>query len=192
MYFRLGRIRSEGKDRQLVWLIGILVAVLFLIAVIVRSFFVNEGIDMNSIMALFFGVDSLNDSTGLQTVVMLIIALIGTLLFSTFLISVITNIVDNISESYRVGKIQMKLSGHTVFLGANHLLIGMLREISRNGDTGEILILTTSNVEEVRETVYSSFEGTAFVPFRSRLIFEYAERDQEENLVAACVTEAML
>ena len=189
-YFRLGRILSEGKGRQLVWLIGILVSVLFLIAVIVRSFFVNEGIDMSNILALFFGVDSLNDSTGLQTVVMLIIALIGTLLFSTFLISVITNIVDNISESYRVGKIQMKLSGHTVFLGANHLLIGMLREISRNGDSGEILILTTSNVEELRESVYSSFEGTAFVPFRSRLIFEYAERDQEENLVAACVADA--
>lgn len=189
-YFRLGRILSEGKGRQLVWLIGILVVVLFLIAVIVRSFFVNEDIGMSNILALFFGVDSLNGSAGLQTVVMLVIALIGTLLFSTFLISVITNIVDNISESYRVGKIQMKLSDHTVFLGANHLLIGMLREISRSGDTGEILILTTSNVEELRESVYSSFEGAAFVPFRSRLIFEYAERDQEENLVAACVADA--
>jgi hypothetical protein len=189
-YYRLGRILSEGKGRQLVWLIGILVAVLFLITIIVRSFFVDEDIHMSNILALFFSVDSLNDSSGLQTAVMLVIALIGTLLFSTFLISIITNIVDNISESYRVGKIQMKLSGHTVFLGANHLLIGMLREISENGDTGEILILTTSNVGGLRELVYSSFEGTAYVPFRKRMVFEYAERDQKENLKAACVADA--
>ena len=151
MYFRLGRILSEGKGRQLVWLIGILVVVLFLISAIVRTFFANDGIGTSNILALFFGVDSLNDTSGVQTVIMLIIALIGTLLFSTFLISVITNIVDNISESYRVGKIHIKLSEHTVFLGANHLLIGMLRELSRTGKTGEILILTTSNVEELRD-----------------------------------------
>lgn len=190
LYFRLGRILSEGRGRQLVWLIGILVVVLFLIAVIVKSFFVNGGIDISNILALFFGVDSLNDTSGVQTAVMLVIALIGTLLFSTFLISVITNVVDNISESYRVGKIQIKLSDHTVFLGANHLLIPMLRELSRNGGAEEILILTTSNVEELRESVYSSFEGTAHVPFRNRLIFEYAERDQKENLVAACAADA--
>ena len=190
LYFRLGRILSEGRGRQLVWLIGILVVVLFLIAVIVKSFFVNGGIDISNILALFFGVDSLNDTSGVQTAVMLVIALIGTLLFSTFLISVITNVVDNISESYRVGKIQIKVSDHTVFLGANHLLIPMLRELSRNGGAEEILILTTSNVEELRESVYSSFEGTAHVPFRNRLIFEYAERDQKENLVAACAADA--
>lgn len=189
-YFRLGRILSEGKGRQLAWLVAILVVVLFLISVIVKSFFVNDGIDMSNILALFFGVDSLNDSSGVKTVVMLIIALIGTLLFSTFLISVITNIVDNISESYRVGKIRMKLSNHTVFLGANHLLIGMLRELSRSKESGEILIQTTSDVEELRETVYAFFEGTAYVPFRNRLVFQYAERDQEENLMEAGVADA--
>lgn len=190
MYFRLGRILSEGKGRQLVWLIGILVVVLFLISAIVRTFFANDGIGTSNILALFFGVDSLNDTSGVQTAIMLIIALIGTLLFSTFLISVITNIVDNISESYRVGKIHIKLSEHTVFLGANHLLIGMLRELSRTGKTGEILILTTSNVEELRESVFSSFEGSTHSSFRNRLVFVYAERDQEENLMAACAADA--
>lgn len=190
LYFRLGRILSEGRGRQLVWLIGILVIVLFLIAILVKAFFADGGIGTSSILALFFGVDSLNDSSGVQTAVMLVIALLGTFLFSTFLISVITNIVDNISESYRVGKIHVKLSDHTVFLGANHLLIGMLRELSRTGETGEILILTTSNVEELRESVFSSFEGKTHASFRKRLVFEYAERDQEENLLAACAADA--
>ena len=190
IYFRLGRILSEGKGRQLVWLIGILAVVLLLIAANVRAFFADDGIGASTILALFFGVDSLNGSSGMQTFVMLVIALIGTFLFSTFLISVITNIVDNISESYRVGKIHVKLSDHTVFLGANHLLPAMLRELARTGAPGEILILTTSDVAELRESVFSSFEGNAHSSFRNRLVFVYAERDREENLVAACAADA--
>lgn len=191
LYFRLGRILSEGKGQQLAWLTGILLLTLLLIIAIIKAFFSEKGIDISNVLALFFGVDSLNDTSGVKTTVMLIIALLGTLLFSTFLISVITNVVDNISDSYRVGKIRVTLSHHTVFLGANHLLVGMLQEISRRTDsTEEILVMTTLEVEELRETIYSYFDGPDNAPFRKRLVFQFAERDQKDNLQAACVADA--
>ena len=190
LYFRLGRILSEGKGRQLVWLTGILSAVLLLIVILIYSFFRNDSIGISNILALFFGVDSLNDSSGAQTAIMLVIALLGTLLFSTFLISVITNIVDNVSESYRAGKIHLNLSHHTIFLGANHLLAGMLRDLADKRDGGDILILTTSDVEELRESLYSIFDGPALASFRKRLVFLLATRDQEESLTAACAAHA--
>ena len=55
--------------------------------------------------------------------------------------------------------------GHN-YIGTEHMLIGMLRELSTKDLKRPIVILTTSNIEELRERLFSTFGSKAFKKLR--------------------------
>ena len=176
LLYKFGKILSEGKGRQLLWLsvlIGVVLTALFL--------FLGNSLGSNKVLALFFGVDSLGAEKG-GVLVKLFVYILGTLLFSTFLISVITNIFDNFSSSFKEGRLEVNPQHHTLFLGANHMLIGMLRELSTKDLKRPIVILTTSNIEELRERLFSTFGSKAFKKLRGKVVLIYGERDNMDSL----------
>lgn len=177
--YKIGKILSEGKGQQLLWLIALILIVLAALFVLLPDSFGD-----NDVLALFFGADSVTEGEG-GVYVKLFVYILGTLLFSTFLISVITNIFDNFSNAFKGGRLEVNPRRHTLFLGASHLLIGMLREVAKEDMLkGPIVILTTSNIERLREKLFSTFSSKDYKKLRDKLVLIYGERDNKDSLEA--------
>lgn len=181
LLYKFGRILSEGKGRQLLYLSALIVLVLAIIVLLVTN-----GGDQNEykdMLGLFFGTDSINKSTT-GVIGKLFIYILGTLLFTTALISVISNIFDNFSSSFKKGRLDVDPKSHVLFLGANHMLPAMLDALSKESDFNDIVVLTTSNIEDLRERLFSVFdsEEEKYKRLRSKLILKYGERDNKASL----------
>ena len=181
LLYKFGRILSEGKGRQLLYLSALIVLVLAIIVLLVTN-----GGDQNEykdMLGLFFGTDSISKSTT-GVIGKLFIYILGTLLFTTALISVISNIFDNFSSSFKKGRLDVDPKGHVLFLGANHMLPAMLDALSKESDFNDIVVLTTSNIEDLRERLFSIFgsEEEKYKRLRSKLILKYGERDNQASL----------
>ena len=176
-FYKVGKILSEGEGRQLLWLTAL---ILFVLAVIILIF---RPLESKDVLALFFGVDSLSETDKDEVLVRLFIYILGTLLFSTFLISIITNIFDNFSDSYKEGQLDVNYTRFTLFLGSNYMLVGMLRALSEKKDLKKpIVILTTRNIGELREVLFSAFSSKQYRKFRNNLDLIYGERNNLESL----------
>ena len=97
LLYKFSKILSEGKGRQLLWLSALIIVVIVILILFLSKFMEHQCKD---VIALFFGVDSLSSAKDGEVLIKLFVYILGTLLFSTFLISVITNIFDNISSSF--------------------------------------------------------------------------------------------
>lgn len=170
---------------------------LTLAAVLVASFFVFWGVSAlffpgdykwQEIIALYLDPGVFDSYSDKHTWFPLIITFVGIFVFTALLITVFTNVFSNISESYRKGERRYNgLRGHTLILGANRMLIGMLSELKRDGSTNDILIMTSSPVEELRDKIEAYFGDKKFM---SRLTFYFDERNNEANLKEACARNA--
>ena len=181
LLYKFGRILSEGKGRQLLYLSALIVLVIAIIVLLVTN-----GGDQNEykdMLGLFFGTDSISKSTT-GVIGKLFIYILGTLLFTTALISVISNIFDNFSSSFKKGRLDVDPKSHVLFLGANHMLPAMLDALSKESDFNDIVVLTTSNIEDLRERLFSIFgsEEEKYKRLRSKLILKYGERDNQASL----------
>lgn len=169
---------------------------LALILVLVASFFIFWGISAlfygsifqwQDIIALYLD-PGVFGGAGEHDAFRLIITFVGIFVFTALLITVFTNVFSNISEAYKKGERRYKgLRGHTVILGANRMLMGMLSRLRTDGSNNPILIMTTSPVESLRDKVEAYFGDEHFM---NRLYFYFDERDNENNLKEACIIEA--
>ena len=185
LLYKFSKILSEGKGRQLLWLSALIIVVIVILILFLSKFMEHQCKD---VIALFFGVDSLSSAKDGEVLIKLFVYILGTLLFSTFLISVITNIFDNISSSFKEGRLEVNPKRFTLFLGSNHMLTGMLREMAKpeflKKLNGPIVILTTRNIEELREVLFSTFASKEYKKLRDRLILIYGARDNVDSLKA--------
>lgn len=168
-----------------------------LAAILAASFFVFWGISAlffpgdfkwQEIIALYLDPGVFDSYSDKHTWFPLIITFVGIFVFTALLITVFTNVFSNISDSYRKGERRYKgLRGHTLILGANRMLIGMLTELKRDGSANDILVMTSSPVEKLRDKVEAYFGDKKFM---KRLTFYYDERNNEANLREACAGNA--
>lgn len=174
----------------------ILQQLLALIVVLVASFFIFWGISAifygsifrwQDIIALYLD-PGVFGGAGEHDAFRLIITFVGIFVFTALLITVFTNVFSNISEAYKKGERRYKgLRGHTVILGANRMLIGMLSRLRTDGSNNPILIMTSTPIEPLRDKVEAYFGDKHFM---DRLYFYFDARDNENNLKDACVLDA--
>lgn len=167
-----------------------------LVAILAASFFIFWGVSAlffpgdykwQEIIALYLDPGVFDSYSDKHTWFPLIITFVGIFVFTALLITVFTNVFSNISESYRKGERRYKgLRGHTLILGANRMLIGMLKKL-KDVSTNDVLIMTTSPVEELRDKVEAYFGDKKFM---KRLTFYYDDRNNEANLREACARNA--
>lgn len=182
-----GFLSEEHIWQQLLTLAAILAAS-FLVFWGVSAVFFPGDYKWQEIIALYLDPGVFDSYSDKHTWFPLIITFVGIFVFTALLITVFTNVFSNISESYRKGERRYRgLSGHTLILGANRMLIGMLTELKRDGSTNDILIMTSSPVEELRDKVEAYFGDKKFM---KRLTFYYDERNNESNLRDACAKNA--
>lgn len=176
---------SEGRGMQLLWLLIIILVVVFLFWGIVALVLKDGSMGWQDLLALFLDPGSFGGA-GSHDAFRLIATLMGMFLFSALLISVVGNIFENVSVAFKEGRSRYTHEGHVLILGGGHHLYSMLNALLEDSFYGDadIVVLTTSNVVELRNKIFA-------LPFltkekekalRRRLTLYYGERDNELQL----------
>ena len=184
-----GFLSEEHIKKQLLVLAIILVSSFFIFWLI-SAVFLRGDFEWQEIIALYLDPGVFADSYKEHSDIWfpLIITFVGIFVFTALLITVFTNIFAKISDAYKKGERHYRgVKGHTLILGANEMLIGMLAEMRKDGSTNEILIMTSSPVEALRDKIEAYFGDKKFM---DRIIFYFDERDNTSNLEEACACDA--
>ena len=184
---KIDGLLSEGRGMQLIWLAIILIVSFFIFWGISEFLFKDGVFKWQDIVALYLdpGVFA---GAGQHDFFRLFITLFGAFFFAAMLISVVSNIFENISESYKKGETRYHFENHILILGSNHMLIGMLAKLREKSQKDpeyknkQIVVMTSQPVEILRDRIEAYFGDPTFM--RSLTIY-FDERDQESNLKQA-------
>lgn len=157
---------SSGWGRQVMFLGGALLIVLLLSTIALRMSpapaQASENCDkMPLVRALELMLDpgSFNDSDNapFTVVTQLLVTLAGAVFFTAMLITVLGNIVSNRIENFKKGRVRYRFDDHVLVLGANSMLVNMLREFIQTGvhQNRKIVILTTQDTEKLYDKILS-------------------------------------
>lgn len=153
---------SSGWGRQVLFLLGTLTIVLLIGTFALHKSSVQGGKqDEPLIRALELILDpgSFNgsDENSFSLVVQLLVTLTGAVFFTAMLITVLGNIVGNRIENYKKGRVRYRFDNHVLVLGANSMLVNMLREFIQTGvhQNRKIVVLTTQDTEKLHDKVLS-------------------------------------
>ena len=112
----------------------------------------SGGGDLTYVIQLMSGSTNypLKDS-GMPYWYQLLIAFVGTMFFTAFLISTLSNILTNRAASHRKGFLRYWFSGHVLILGGSKVAVGILRSIAADAQLRkkEVVILTNQDAEEL-------------------------------------------
>ena len=177
-----GFVSEDNFKKQLLCLIAILTLSYFLFWGISSIFFPGEY-KWREIIALYLDPGVFDSYSENHTWFPLVITFVGIFVFTALLITVFSNIFSNISDAYKKGLRRYKrLSGHTLILGANRMLIRMLDQLKEEDGGNDILIMTSSPVEDLRDRIEAYFGDKKFM---RRITIYFDERNNESNLKGA-------
>ena len=167
---KIDTLLAKSNGMQLVWLLGVS-AICLIIAFFVAYIVFDDGkLVWQNVVAVFLDPGCFG-GPGDHDIFRLIIALLSVFLFSALLVSVFTNLFDNIRDAAQSGERRYKLSGHVLVLGAGKRLTGILAALKNSGKT----VVVMSNVKPDVE-----------LPF----IFYKGQRDSYKDLMTLCADKA--
>ena len=81
----------------------------------------------------------------------LVIAIVGTMVFTAFMISTLSNILTNRAASHRKGFLRYYFTGHVLILGGSRVTVGILKSVAADARLRrkEVVILTNRDAEEL-------------------------------------------
>lgn len=173
---RFDKMLTHGMGSQLLMLL--FAVVLFFMFFLLISFIFGWDYGWQDIIAMFLdpgGFGGHGEHDGFR----LIVTLVGILLFSTLLISVVNNIFDNISESAKSGTMRYRVKGHILILGSDPHLLPMLEELRLKETSSTIVVATNRDVEKLSAEVNARFADNRFM---NRLVFYRCTWDVMEEL----------
>jgi hypothetical protein len=121
------KLLSEGKGKQFFWLLGFVVLVL-VIALIV-GFAIYDKLHWQQVVAVLLDPGCYGNFNGNFGWVLLPLAVFSLIFLSGLLVSTFTNVVENISESVRMGRRRYNVKDHTLVLGAGRQLAPILEAL---------------------------------------------------------------
>ena len=182
-----GFLSEEHIKQQLLTLALILVASFFIFWGVSAIFFPGD-FSWRQIIALYLDPGVFDAYSDKHTWFPLVITFVGIFVFTALLITVFTNVFSNISDAYRKGERRYSgMKDHTLILGANRMLIGMLTALKDDESVKSILIMTSSPVESLRDNIEAYFGDKKFM---KKITFYFDERNNEQNLIDACAKYA--
>ena len=106
------RLLSEGKGKQLLWLLIVSAGVVFLALVVARFLF--KSLPWKQVVAVFLDPGCFGNENYEAEGLLLPLAIFSLVILSGLLVSTFTNVVENISDSVRSGHRRYKLNGHVL------------------------------------------------------------------------------
>ena len=184
---RFDKLLSEGQGRQLIWL-TIVTSFVFILYLSIAIF--KYGMAWQEVLGLFMDPGTFC-GPGKHDLFRVLIVLSGVMLFSALLISVFSNVFDNISESYQRGELRYQLKNHILIIGGSNMLKELLFAIKNNQqfDKKDILIVTTSNVVDLRQEIEIAIADNKFC---NRILYYHSNRTSYTKLVETCPDKASM
>lgn len=178
----IDRLLSEGKGKQLLWLlvisVGIMAVVLF-----VSSFFIKD-LKWQQVVSVFLDPGCFNSTPEGAEWLLLPLALFSLVILSGLMVSTFTNVVENISDSVHAGERRYRFNNHVLIIGAGKQLAPMLAALAE--DKRNIVVMSESRpTEEGNYTYYcgrrDSLEDLkSALPAKASVIYIIGE-DQEPD-----------
>lgn len=185
LIYRIDRLLSQGQGRQILWMalvVCVLVAVFWgFSAAWGMPFTVGQIIQL--ILAPGEFVDHGKHFLGYQVLV----NLIGLVLVSSLLISLLSNIVENRASAFSRGLLRYRFANHVLFIGADDILVDTILGQCSEEESSPIVVLTEQDAEEVRKRLMAQIQNPAL---RRRLVVLYGHRTQREQLLSVYAPSA--
>lgn len=158
------KLLSEGKGKQFVWLLGL--SILVLIIALVVGLVIYRQLQWQQIVAVLLDPGCFGNFQGECDWVLLPLAVFSLIFLSGLLVSTFTNVVENISESVRMGRRRYRVRDHTLIIGAGRQLAPILDAL-KNSDRDVVVM------SERRPRV------------KGKYIYYCGRRDSEDDLRSA-------
>lgn len=161
MPFYIGKLKRKvfetlaiGVCRQLVWF-GIITILVLTIGFVVEEYvFVERPLGWSGLMSLFFDPSGFadDDISNARTWFRFAVSFFGFFFFSILLVSVLTNIFDNISDSVKSGRSHYRFKKHVLVLGAGHQLNRVLSAVKSSGKS--VVVISNNDLELDKRFVF--------------------------------------
>jgi len=175
--YRIDRLLSQGQGRQILWLA--LVVCFLMLLFWGTNALLGYPISLRHLISLMLSPGEFyeDNNFGLQV----IINLIGLVLVSSMLISLLSNMVENRVTAFSKGLVRYRFQDHTLFLGADEMLVDTILGQCDDNSSSPVVVLTEQDAEEVRKRLFAQIQHRSL---RSRIVVLYGHRTQEEQLVS--------
>ena len=153
----------KGSGYQYLWIVAIMVIV-FLVWWIISLFYDIEPWRLVELMldpGSFAGSADESDCVW-QIWVQFLVTLTGAVVFTSFIINVIGNSLGRRLEAFTHGQVTYRFKDHVLILGSNGMLVNILKSLVADPENKDrdIVVLTSKDVEKVREYVNSYIPAT--------------------------------
>lgn len=191
LLLRFDRILAQDLQRQIL----ILIAVLFVIFLISFSLLSISGNDWQLfsknhhiskwLFPLYLLIDgntfhdfyNSEEANGLTVFIACIFYIIGVIIFTGMIISVMTNMIERRVENHREGHVHYLESGHYVIMGYDDMVPSFIKYIFDLDSKAFVLILTSAKVVDVMEKLRKSFKEEQM----KQIIINYGHRTTTES-----------
>lgn len=208
-FFTLGFDRAfSGRGRkQFAWLVGILLLFFGVIYLVSWFFTFPEPSDLATsdsqqgaggsdvpmgrllqLICLFIDPGSVANVTPELRWFSLGVAILGLLLFTGLLISVVSNMLERRVERYREGDIAYPLENHVVVIGFDEMVPMLVRQICSDPRYVNcyVLIQSVQPTAKVRSRIHTVLDARQ----ERRILVLHAQRNSTEELEKLCTTRA--
>ena len=119
----------------------------------------------------------------------LCVAILGLVLFTGLLISVVSNMLERRVECYRNGEIAYPLENHVVVIGFDEMVPMLVRQICSDSRYGNcyVLIQSVQPAAKVRSRIHTVLDARQ----ERRILVLHAQRNSTEELERLCTTRAL-
>ena len=174
---------------QLFWLVLIILIVFLVFWGIIVFIFRDGSLGWQELISLFLDPGSFGGA-GEHDTFRLIATIFGVFLFSALLISVVSNIFENIAESFRNGHTRHKHKDHVLILGGGNQLISIIsalleKDVKECFHSCDIVVLTQQPINDLRTTLFTLpfLDSQKKKELLKRLYLYYGNRDNENELL---------
>ncbi len=125
-------------------------------------------------------LDDHDPNTDKANVVLLITECLGTILFSSLIVSLITNVIGLKVEAIKEGHVHYKLNGHVVIIGYDAIVPSIISEFIADPlhKKCKIVLQSSGDIEEIRNTLLTKLKASEM----NRVVLIHAPRQSVEEL----------
>lgn len=157
---RFDRSFSKGLFRQLLWLVGIMAIVYIILTGLsgISALYSPGSEDSQGKWydILLVLIDPGSSSGSMSTPFTIICALLGLIIFSGMLISVISNVLERRVESYAKGETDYRVSNHVAVLGFNKSVPSLLNTVHEKHKDSFIILMSERDSESIRDWIHAN------------------------------------
>lgn len=167
---KIDKLLTRDNGSQLVWLLAATLLVILVAIAVVRLVFDDDSMVWQDVIGAF--IDSgYSLEAGPHYLFRLLLAILSTFLFSALLISVFTNLFDNVREAVANGERRYKLCHHVVVFGSSRHALDIAERLAAQGRK---VVVASAQVPATQQDIY----------------FFHGKQDDEQHVRSTCPEKA--